>query len=155
MVVIGWVDPVDADTYLRDRLGAEGWFLIGTGNPTRTTYLTTAYRYLVADPRFSYPDPPEQEMKDAQTEFALSLFQGWTQKRDDLRAQGITKFQIGNYMEMFSEVVKKDIYDISNGFGYGMLVDNLLRKYFVSAEMVGTALRDDLLQPGATIEGDS
>lgn len=120
MATIGWTTDTEADAYLAVSLGAATWASLSTDQ--KTAYLTTAYRILIANPEYSFPDTPSQKMKDAQAEYGLYLVSNSTgdSKRASLRAQGVREFEIGKFRE------KLDSNGSSSWSGVGMVLPSIV-----------------------------
>jgi len=67
-----WLTEADANTYMGNRLDADGYWVDGEDNNVRA--LITAYKWLNAG-KFTFPDTTTQAMKDGQCEMALFLLQ--------------------------------------------------------------------------------
>lgn len=146
MATYGWTTDTYAASYLADKVGADAWASL-TSDQVRQ-YMMTAYRKLYADGRFtlsSYDDSTApQAVKDAQVEYSWTLYQtgGAYSQRQSLRDEGVASFSIGNYSESFRGE-KSSRFDRQSGFGYGPIVDDLIRPYFVLPKMTAFAKRDD------------
>ena len=115
-----WIAEADADTYMGDRLDADSYWVDGEDNNIRA--LITAYKWLNATPKFSFPTTIAQTMKDLQCEMALFLLQH--QPDIDLRmgiqAQGVTEAGI-----------VKEKYATVNGIPIPPAVASLAETYLV------------------------
>ncbi len=108
-IVVGtnsWVTEAIANTYLGDRLDADGYWVDGAENNPRA--LITAYRWLNAG-KYSFPDTATQVMKDAQCEYALFLLehQPDLDLRMGLQVQGVItagvvkeRYKFDNFVEL-------------------------------------------------------
>lgn len=90
-IVVGtnsWVTEVIANTYMGDRLDADGYWADGEADNVRA--LITAYKWLTCG-KYSFPATATQSMKDAQCEMALFLLQHQPDidLRMGLQAQGV------------------------------------------------------------------
>lgn len=147
--MIGWVEIADADSYLADKFGADAWASLST--QIKTQALKTSYRKLIADTRFSFPDPSQDPQEEAQIEFAWVVYQNsGLPKIMEAQSKNLKSFSIGN----FSETYKDDgrIATKNGNFGYGAIVDDLIRQYFVSPVLFGTISRSRSRAEGSNIE---
>jgi len=115
-----WLTEAEADTYMADRLAISDYW---NADAEKSAALVTAYRWLTASNRFSFPTTATQAMKDAQTEYALYLIQHQPDLdlRMGLQAQSVTKAGI-----------VKETYDLNRErFPFPPVVEGLLEAYLV------------------------
>lgn len=138
MAIIGWVDNADADTYIAASIGGEDWAL--EPSATRDQYLTASYRQLFNDPDYSWPATASQAMKDAQTEFALFIYQNpqWSQ-RSNLVMQGVSRFKVGQFEEEYNGKMA----GLAGENKYPQNVMNLIAIYLVEGAGVGDWSREN------------
>lgn len=98
-----WVTEAEANTFLGDRLDADGYWV--DEEPDNVRALITAYKWLNAG-KYSFPSTATQPIKDAQCEYALFLLQHQPDLdlRMGLQVQGVTaagvvkeKYKGGNF----------------------------------------------------------
>ena len=138
MATVGWVDNAAADAYIAASIGGTDWAI--ESSTVRDQYLTAAYRQLLNDPDYAWPSAPSQAMKDAQSEFALYIYQNptWSQ-RGNLVAQGVSKFKIGQFEEEYNGKMA----GLSSESKYPQNVLNLISIYQVEGGGVGDWSREN------------
>ena len=100
---MSWVAATESETYLANTPGADDWPLLGSS--TQTKYITHAYRILTADPDYSFPSTATQAMKDAQCEFAWSLYKyAGDERRQNVRAQGVNSMKVDGFSENYNGI---------------------------------------------------
>ena len=101
-----WITVIEADNYLKYRMGTEEWFALqkesNPGVRSKETVLGTAYRELLNCPALSVtPDLSNNEVKNAQAEMALFLSTHF-EELDDRRAgvaTALNSFTLGKRRE--------------------------------------------------------
>src|SRR6185503_7566388 len=83
-----WVTVAEADAYMSLRVGAKAHW---TDEVNKAACLVTGYKQIKRNPRFSLPDPADDNVKDAQMEQALFLAVHAADiiSRKGLQAQGV------------------------------------------------------------------
>jgi len=120
-IVIGtnsWESEAEANSYMEGRVKAgEWWTDDGSDN---IPALITAFKWLTGTPAFSFPAVVTQDMKDAQSEYALFLLQHQPDLdlRVGLQAQGVKVAGI-----------VKETYRETEGIAIPPIVYELLRDY--------------------------
>lgn len=135
--MIGWLDSLtDADTYLGAGLSSGAWSALSDSE--KTAYLTAAYRMLVSNPDYAFPDSADQAMLDAQCEMAAALMSDPTfSDRQSLINQGVRSFTIGKFSETLSS---SSAAGRSGTMRYPAIVEQLLYGYLSDIDLTGTDL---------------
>jgi hypothetical protein len=95
-----WVTVTEADNYLADTFGADGWAPLG--NTLKEQLLISAFRWIFNYPGATIPKTSTNEkVKSAQIELAWWIKNYWAEyeKRQSLIAGGVTDFELSKWME--------------------------------------------------------
>lgn len=136
MATIGWTTDTDALTYLSESIGASAF--AAESAAVQSQYLVAAYRTLIHDPDYEWPTTATQNMKDAQAELALYIYQNQDfLKRTTLINQGVSRFKIGQFEEEYNGKLA------GSSQKYPPNVANLIDQYAVESAAVGDWVREE------------
>ena len=121
---MSWVSIHEANEYLSAGLSASQW--LAADETLREQALVTAWRSIVADPAYSFPDQPTGWMKSAQIELALFFItQPDAAQALQLATSGVASFTIGK----FSMALRSDAEMIEGRSPFPPIVIALLSGY--------------------------
>jgi hypothetical protein len=136
-----WADLTDANTYLTNKPGTAAWFASGFDG---TVYVSYAYTVINNDPDYTFPDSPSAaqltKLQGAQIEYAYFIFKNPnSERRQNLRAQGVKSFSVSKFSETFSD---SKGYDFEGYSKYPVIVADFLRDFLATPSFSTTVTRE-------------